>query len=65
MRATLTPDDLCDEFPGTTRGSWAQHRYKGTGPRFFKVGRSIFYRREDIDTWIEMNLLDRTDRKAS
>jgi DNA-binding transcriptional MerR regulator len=28
-------------------------RHLGTGPRSFRLGRRVFYRREDIRTWIE------------
>lgn len=48
-------------FPGTTEGSWAQHRYRGTGPRFVKIGRKVFYRREDVATWLDSQAKNRTD----
>lgn len=57
----LTPDDMTEKFPGTNRQSWAQHRYRGTGPTFFKVGRKVFYRVEDVTDWIENSLQTRTD----
>lgn len=61
MPVALTPDDLVQMFPGTNRQSWAQHRYRGTGPKYFKVGRSVYYRPEDVDEWIDANLRTRTD----
>lgn len=27
----------------------------GTGPRFFKVGRHVRWRRSDVDAWLERN----------
>jgi excisionase family DNA binding protein len=27
-------------------------RTQGRGPRFVKLGRSVCYRREDLDTWL-------------
>ena len=36
-----------------TRGALAQLRYMGTGPKFVKLGgRSVRYRREDLEEWI-------------
>ncbi|HJF13066.1 helix-turn-helix transcriptional regulator [Corynebacterium falsenii] len=55
MSSPLTPDDMVSRYPGTTRGSWAQHRYNGTGPAFFKVGRKVYYREEDVLQWEESN----------
>lgn len=61
MSGILTPDDLVDRFPGTTRQTWAQKRYEGNSPKFFKVGRKVFYREADVEAWIESNLKSRTD----
>lgn len=61
MSTPLTPEDLVNSFPGTNRQTWAQHRYRGTGPKFFKVGRKVYYRPEDVAAWIENSLQTRTD----
>ena len=29
-----------------------RHRQAGTGPKFVKLGRRVFYRPEDLDEWI-------------
>ena len=42
---------------GKTEGALAQMRYKGTGPAYVKVGRSVMYRDEDVDAWIDSNLV--------
>lgn len=57
----LTIEAMIAMFPGTTRGMWAQHRYRGTGPKYFKVGRTVYYRPEDVDEWITANTRTRTD----
>lgn len=57
----LTPDDMTHMFPNTTRQTWAQMRYQGNGPRFYKVGRRVFYRPEDVEAWKESQLRSRTD----
>lgn len=64
MSAPLTIDDMIARFPGTNRQTWAQHRYRGTGPAFFKVGRRVYYRPEDVDAWIAGNVRTRTDEVA-
>ena len=33
-----------------------RHRLTGTGPKFVRLGRRIFYRREDVAEWIAANL---------
>lgn len=65
MSDLLTPDDLTQRYEGTTRGVWAQHRYRGTGPAYIKVGRSVFYRREDIEAWEKSLVRTRTDNEAA
>ena len=35
-----------------TESGLAQMRYKGTGPKFIKVGRRVLYRRRDLDSFI-------------
>lgn len=45
----------------TSEGSLAQQRYKGTGPRFIRVGRRILYRWDDVHAYIEAHLMTRTD----
>jgi predicted DNA-binding transcriptional regulator AlpA len=30
-------------------------RHLGTGPRSFRLGRRVVYRRGDIDAWIDLN----------
>lgn len=61
MSKLWTPDDMTKKFEGTDRQFWAQHRYRGTGPKYMKAGRKIFYRPEDVDAWVESNLRTRTD----
>ena len=36
--------------------SLAQMRYKGTGPKFVKLGSRVLYRREDVIDWINSNV---------
>lgn len=61
MNTPFTIEDLESRYPGTNRQTWAQHRYRGTGPKFIKVGRKIYYRQEDVMAWEESNIRTRTD----
>lgn len=57
------PEDLAEIF-GTSVQVWAARRHKGTGPNFVKLGRRIYYRRADVEKWIESNVRSRTDVRA-
>jgi hypothetical protein len=49
-------------FQGTTAQTWAALRHKGNGPVFVKVMRRVYYRRCDVEAWIEQNRKVRTDQ---
>jgi hypothetical protein len=49
-------------FEGTTIQTWAALRHKGNGPAFVKVMRRVYYRRCDVEAWIEQNRKVRTDQ---
>lgn len=46
---------------GTTEPGLAQMRYRGTGPKFCKVGRKVVYRWSDVRAYLDANTLQRTD----
>ena len=51
------------EYMGTTPQNLAQMRYRGTGPKFIKLGaRSVRYRWSDVEAWIEANTLTQSDQ---
>ncbi|WP_313679249.1 DNA-binding protein [Corynebacterium stationis] len=60
MSDILTQEELGERWQ-MTKGALAQQRYKGTGPRFFKAGRTVFYRVQDVLDWEESQLRLRTD----
>lgn len=51
-------------FQGTSAQTWAALRHKGNGPAFVKVMRRVYYRRRDVEAWIEQNRMVRTDLPA-
>ncbi|MDB5338702.1 MAG: hypothetical protein JWN70_4321 [Planctomycetaceae bacterium] len=60
-RAYLTPDDLIRKIPGTTKGYWAQLRFTGKGPRFFKPSpKVVIYEEADVESWIEQSARTQT-----
>jgi excisionase family DNA binding protein len=48
----LTVDELAEELrvPAGTFRSW---RAQDKGPRSFKIGRRVVYRRSDVTAWLE------------
>lgn len=47
---------------GTTEAGLAQMRYRGTGPKFCRVGgRKVIYRWSDVRAYLDANTLQRTD----
>lgn len=34
-------------------------RADGKGPKFVKLGRSVFYRRQDVQDWIDANVVQK------
>ena len=55
-----TPKEVA-HFRRTTEASLAQERYKGTGPRFKKLGKRVFYDWNDVYAWIDAHTMTRTD----
>ena len=41
------------EYTGLAKQTLHQKRVCGGGPKFCKIGRSVRYRKEDLNTWIE------------
>ncbi|MBT0958208.1 MerR family transcriptional regulator [Alphaproteobacteria bacterium KMM 3653] len=40
------------------REKLAQWRHKGMGPAFYRLGRKILYRGEDLNAWAQANRVD-------
>jgi hypothetical protein len=67
MEPDIIPaSEMKDLFPGTTDQYWATLRHKGGGPEYIKVGpRKVYYRRAQIEAWIEGSRFTRTDRPVN
>lgn len=51
----LTPAELVELLDNkVTEQTLAQWRYRGNkGPKWSKIGGSVFYRRTDVDAWLK------------
>jgi predicted DNA-binding transcriptional regulator AlpA len=47
----LSLDEVVD-LTGLSRSSLAKKRCDGSGPAFFKIGRTVKYAANDVDAWI-------------
>jgi len=61
--ALLSPSDLA-ELIGVDERTLAVWRAQKRGPDPVKLGRSVFYRREDVQAWIALNVCP-MDRSAA
>lgn len=54
MDRLLSRREVADllRVPVPTLEHWA---FKGTGPRYFRVGRHVRYRLEDVQEWLEQH----------
>lgn len=60
MSDLLNPDQLGERWE-KSRAALAQMRYRGDGPVFTKIGRSIFYDIDDVRAFEESQKRTRTD----
>jgi hypothetical protein len=67
MEPDLIPaSEMKNLIPDTSDQYWATLRHKGGGPEYVTVGpRKVYYRRADIQAWIEGNRFTRTDRPVN
>lgn len=52
IRSVLLDNDGAAEFIGASPKTLPRWRWAGTGPAYLKVGRSIRYRRSDLEAWL-------------
>ena len=49
--AIMRPEDAA-RFLTLKKQRLARLRFEGSGPAFVKVGRSVLYRRDDLEAWL-------------
>jgi excisionase family DNA binding protein len=47
--------EQASEYLGIPKATLAKMRWAGTGCRFVKLGRKVYYRPADLDAWISAN----------
>jgi hypothetical protein len=57
---TASPNEVAPVLHTTLQGL-AQMRYRGTGPKFIKVGQKVLYRWSDVNAYLDANTVQRTD----
>jgi len=53
MHEALKIQEQAAAFLGVKPATLAMWRYQGRGPKYFKVGRSCFYRESEIEAWLD------------
>ncbi|CTP92388.1 hypothetical protein XTPLMG728_3224 [Xanthomonas translucens pv. poae] len=51
-------------YLGLSHSTLEKMRHEGRGPRYVKIGGRVFYRREDLDSYIEGSVVETTDTRA-
>jgi excisionase family DNA binding protein len=69
--AHLTPPSLgrlrveeASKYLGFTVSTLNKMRMAGRGPRYLKLGNRVFYRRTDLDAYLEAMVVETTDSRA-
>jgi hypothetical protein len=61
----LSPEQVCQIIPGMTKGSLAQLRFTGKGPRYRKpTPKTIVYLESEVLGWVECSARTGTAREA-
>ena len=59
-KLSLSPKGVSEDYP-ISEGVLGNLRWQKRGPKYFKVGRKVLYRREDIERWLYANPVLTTD----
>ena len=52
IRDALLDDNLAAQYLNMSPGYIRTLRSKGEGPKYYKIGKSIRFRKEDLDKWV-------------
>lgn len=53
MQARLLNADAASDYLGIPKATLAKMRWAGEGAPYVKFGRKIYYRKEDLEAWID------------
>ena len=60
-RPFVRTKELCQLRSWACEQTLATWRHLCKGPRYFKVGRSVFYDLDEVDAWFESQMIDPTE----
>lgn len=55
----MTTKEVADTL-GIKKNTLALWRMKGFGPKYYKLGRSVRYKKADVEDWIDENISQST-----
>jgi len=53
------------QYLGLSTGTLNKMRCEGRGPRYLKLGSRVFYRRQDLDTYLSTRLVETADTRQN
>lgn len=57
--------DAAASYLGLSESTLNKMRGEGRGPRFIRLGGRCFYRREDLDAYVEQGVVETADSRAA
>ena len=60
-RPFVRTKELCQLRSWACEQTLATWRHLCKGPRYYKVGRSVFYDLDEVDAWFESQMIDPTE----
>ena len=63
IRKSLSPKD-CEFIYGLNIGTLCNLRHRGEGPKYHKLGKKVLYRVEDIERWLNENVVLTRDQRG-
>jgi excisionase family DNA binding protein len=61
-RDILNRRQLAD-YLGVTPQALSQMAHRGSGPKYLRIGRSVRYRRADVEAWLSAHTVERGPRQ--
>lgn len=65
MQATIVDTVQAAKFIGLAKPTLDKMRLVGNGPPYVKMGKSVRYRIEDLESWVASRIVTSTSQKAA
>lgn len=56
----MSPKEVAEEY-GLNENTLRCYRSEGRGPRYLKVGKLVKYRRADVESWLDAQVVETAD----